>query len=116
MTDTPGHFNGKCTFVPEILYPDKYTVVDVYENSDGVYKWPDYKIPVWRSWVELGLLESTGTVGRMLLVRHNIIIYFWNVMKAARARGLGFYMDSGNKVFVVEHNNCTYLNLIQDLE
>ena len=37
LTDIPGHFNGTWTFIPGVLFPD--TVVDVHENSEGVYKW-----------------------------------------------------------------------------
>ena len=37
LTDIPGHFNGTWTFIPGVLFPD--TVVDVHENSEGVYEW-----------------------------------------------------------------------------
>ena len=102
LTDTPGQFNGTWTFVPGILFPD--TVVDVYENSD-VYEWI----------IEFQCVEKLGRVwfvGINWYCRKNIVTetYFENMMKAARARGLGFYMDSGEKVFVVEQKNCTYLN------
>ena len=102
ITDTPGHFNGTWTFVPGILF--SHTVVDVYENSDGVYEWV----------IEFQCVEKLGRVwfiGINWYCRKNIVsdAYLENMLKAARTRGLGFFMDSGEKVFKVEQKNCTYM-------
>ncbi len=101
LTKTPGYFRGTWTFIPGVLFPD--TVVDVYENSDGVYEWV----------IEFQCVEKLGRVwfvGINWYCRENQVSeeYYQNLLKVARSRGLDFYMDKGEGVFRIDQKNCTY--------
>ena len=99
FTNTTGHFLGTVLgFFPDIVFPN--TVVDVYENSDGVYEWA----------IEFQCVEKLDHVwfiGINWYSRSNIVSeqYMDQLLAAARARGLGFYME---KVLQVDQKNCTY--------
>ncbi len=101
LTKTAGYFRGTWSFIPGVLFPD--TVVEVYENSDGVYEWI----------IEFQCVEK---LGRMLFVGINWYCreskvsdeYYENLLKVARSRGLGVYMDKGEGVSKVDQENCKY--------
>ena len=88
-------------FIPGVLFPD--TVVDAYENSEGVYEWV----------IEFQCVEK---LDRVLFVGINWYSresqvseeYYEDLLKVARSRGLGVYMDKGEGVFRVDQKNCTY--------
>ena len=102
LTNTPGYFLGKVVHFGEVVFPD--TVVDVYENSDGVYEWV----------IEFQCVEKLNRiwfVGINWYSRTANVTdeYYANIMKVSRERGLGFFMDSGLKVTRVDQN-CTKQN------
>ena len=84
-----------------MIFPD--TVVDVYEGPDGVYEWA----------IEFQCVEKVDRIwfvginwySRQANVSEK---YYDSMMSAARARGLGYFMDSGLKVTRVDQN-CTKL-------
>ena len=100
FTNTTGFFLGKVTSIPEITFPD--TIVD-FQEKDGVYEWV----------IEFQCLEKLDHVwfvginwySRSYKVSEE---YYDEILNAARKRGLGFYMDSGEKVYRVDQSNCTY--------
>ena len=99
LTNITGFFLGNVTLFPYITFPD--TVVDVYENSEGVYEWV----------IEFQCLEKFDHVtfvginwySRSANVSKD---YYENMLSVARKRGLGVYMDDGLKVYQVDQN-CT---------
>ena len=101
LTKTPGYFLGFWKVIPGVLFPD--TVVDVYEDSEGVYEWV----------IEFQCVEK---LDRVLFVGINWYSresqvseeYYEDLLKVARSRGLGVYMDKGEGVFRVDQKNCTY--------
>ena len=100
LTDVPGHFNGSWKYIPGVLFPD--TVVDVFENSDGVYEWV----------IEFQCVEKFNHVWFIGInwysrVNSTDSEYIKSMLDAARERGLGIYMDSGEKVFYVDQTNCS---------
>lgn len=101
LTSTPGHFLGTSTFIPDVVFPD--TVVDMYENPNGVYEWV----------IEFQCVEKLGHVwfvGINWYCRENQVSddYYQSLIKAAQSRGLDFYMDKGVGVYKVDQDNCTY--------
>ncbi len=101
LTKTPGYFLVYWKIIPGILFPD--TVVEVYENSDGVYEWI----------IEFQCVEKFGRVlfvGINWYCRESKVSeeYYENLLKVARSRGLGVYMDKGEGVSKVYQENCKY--------
>ena len=99
LTDIPGHFNGTWNLIPEMVFPD--TVVDFYENSDGVYQWV----------IELQCVEKFDHVWFVGInwysrVNNTEPGYLKTLLDAARARGLGLYMDKGEKIYYVNQTKC----------
>ena len=99
LTDIPGHFNGTWSHIPGLLFPD--TVVDVYESSDGIYQWV----------IEFQCVEKFDHVWFVGINWYSRIIdtsqeYLNSIIQAARARGLGLYMDHGTKIYYVNQTNC----------
>lgn len=99
FTNTTGFFLGKVVHLPEITFPD--TVVDVLENSDGSYEWV----------IELQCLEKLDHVWFVGINWYSRSLntteaYIDSMLNAARKRGLGFYMDHGEKVTIVDQKDC----------
>ena len=99
LTDTPGFFLGKWTLLPSVTFPD--TVVDVYENEAGEYEWV----------IEFQCVEKVDHVwfvGINWYSRQRIVSkdYINSLLSAARKRGLGYFMDYGTGVTIVDQN-CT---------
>ncbi len=99
LTDTPGYFNGTWTFIPGVLFPD--TVVDFYESSDGLYQWV----------IEFQCVEKFNHVWFVGInwysrVNNTDSSYLNTMLDAAKARGLGFYMNNGKKILYVNQTDC----------
>ena len=99
LTSTAGFFLGRVVHFGDIIFPD--TVVDVSVGPDGLYEWA----------IEFQCLEKDHHVWFVGINWYSRIAnatneYYDNIMRASRARGLGFYMDSGFKVIRVDQN-CT---------
>ncbi len=101
FTNTTGFFLGKVIHFSEVTFPD--TVVDVLESSDGVYEWV----------IEFQCVEKIDHVwfvGINWYSRSSNVTeeYLDGMLNAARKRGLGFYMDRGEKVTIVDQKDCDY--------
>ena len=99
LTNTTGFFLGRVVHFPDVIFPD--TVVDVKEGPDGVYEWA----------IEFQCVEKLDHiwfVGINWYSRQANVTdeYYESMINAARARGLGYFMDSGFKVTLVDQN-CT---------
>lgn len=101
LTNTTGFFLGHVTTppIPFITFPD--TVVDVHESADGVYEWV----------IEFQCLEKLDHVWFIGInwysrPRNVTKDYLDSLLNAAKARGLGVYMESGLGVHYVDQN-CT---------
>ena len=103
LTSTPGFFLGTWYLIPRVVFPD--TIVDVYENSDGVYEWA-----IEFQCVEK--LDHVWFVGINWYSRLNSVSqqYIDNMLTAARKRGLGVYMDTGEKATLVDQKNRSYVS------
>jgi len=103
VTDEPGHLKGYISprYLPilkhkisSLVFPD--TVVDY---KPGLHGWV----------IEIQCMEG---LGRVLFVALNFYskdkseANFNEMNAAARARGLGFYMDAGFGLSRVDHSNC----------
>lgn len=99
ITDTAGFFLGRVVHFPDVIFPD--TVVDVLEGPDGVYEWVieiqcvEKFDHVW--FVGINWYSRTANVSDE---------YYNSMIKAARDRGLGAFMDYGTKVTRVDQS-CT---------
>ncbi len=102
FTNTTGFFLGKVVHLPEITFPN--TVVDVLESSSGEY----YQWVIEFQCVEK--LDRVWFVGINWYSRSFNVTegYLDEMLNAARKRGLGFYMDSGLKVRIVDQKDCGY--------
>lgn len=101
ITKTPGFFLSNTDFIPGLIFPD--TVVDVHENSNGEYEWV----------IEFQCLEKFDHVWYVAInwyCRENKVSedYYQNLLKVARTRGLGLYMDHGEGVYRINQENCKY--------
>lgn len=99
LTNITGFFLGTVASFPYIVFPD--TVVDVKESQDGGYEWV-----IEFQCVEK--LDHVWFVGINWYSRERNVTkaYIDGLLHAARARGLGFYMDKGMGVYSVDQN-CT---------
>lgn len=104
LTNTNGFFLGRVAHSLDIIFPD--TVVDVHEGPDGVYDWV----------IEFQCFERFQHVWFVGINWYSRIAKvtdgcYESMMMAARARGLGFYMDSGLKVTRVDQNCTKHMTL-----
>ena len=100
LTNITGFFLGKVTVFPYIIFPD--TVVDVKESEDGGYEWV----------IELQCVEKLDHVWFIGInfyskQRNATQEYIDSMLQAARARGLGVYLDNGFGVHAIDQQNCT---------
>ena len=105
LTNTTGFFLGTVSTFPYITFPD--TVVDFKESPDGGYEWV----------IELQCVEKLDHVWFIGLnfyskQRNATKEYLDGMLNAARARGLGVYMDKGLGMFTVDQTNCTNMTTV----
>jgi hypothetical protein len=105
FTDTPGRLLGFWDGIPgpkKGWIPD--TIVDFELTKDGEgYDWVLEMQCVEKfnhvEFVGLNFYSRQQTPGK---------IYIDNMLQVARDRGLGIYMDHGEKVTIVDQENCSY--------
>ena len=101
FTDRPGVFRGFWEHLPELTIPD--TVVDITLDSTGGYE----RVLEFQCVEFLGRVRFVGInwYSRIQVVDD---AYLQSFLQMARDRGLGVYMDEGEKVFMPNQRNCTY--------
>lgn len=96
-----GHMVGHWPFLQSVDFPN--TVVAVSVNKQGEYDWI-IEFQCVEVMQEV-LFTGINFYNRRRMVEKSEL---QSMMDTARKQGLGYWMDHGLKVTVVDHTNCTY--------